>query len=541
MNEKKNEPVSKVEDLAETKERIEKEQGDETERIILSEQTPKVRLHKGVKAQKVFKRIGYILKKLKVLIILLIIAAIAFFVYRKWKTNQEMEQAMEAGSQMETATIEKRDLTDSISTTGTVEANDTRTLTSAMSDIKITSVNAEVGDEVVEGDILVTFSDEDINRTIADLQEDIAVSEQTDEIESEAQDRDYLYTYGTEANNLSSAAEKVTDALNDVYEACDAYSSAKSDRDTAESKMEEAEATYNEKQNAVPVSANEVSAAKSAYESAVSAYESAESSVTSAYNAQVSAQQTYDSAVEGQASTTRSAANSLSSADEDYQKSSLTEGDSTEELRRKLEDYQESLSDYVVTAPISGIVTSLSVESGNGFSGGDLLTIQDCDSYKISTEIDEYDIPDIELGQEVVIKTDATRDDELEGVVSFISPTATSSSSSSGVTYSVTIDVLTTDSRLKIGMSAKLNIIVDEVTDVLTVPYDAVTENADGESVIYILDDGSMGAAGSNANMGITPDNTEASDRETAEGAAAAISGSDVTEGTASDEAAGEP
>ncbi|MFT3984328.1 MAG: efflux RND transporter periplasmic adaptor subunit, partial [Lachnospiraceae bacterium] len=538
MEEKKTEPVSSIDELAEAKERIEKEQGGEMERVILSEHEPETKPHKGVKAQKVFLKIGHILNKFKVLIILIIIAVIAFFVYKNYQTKQELAQAMAMGSQLETAAIEKRDLTSSITTTGTVESQEMRTLSSAIKDTKITSVNVEVGDTVTEGEILVTFSDEDINRTIADLQEDISVSEQKDAIESETQDREYLYTYGTEASNLSSAAEKVEDALTDLQQACDAYGTAKTKRDEAKSAMESAYSAYAPYEGQT-VSANSAEASlKSTYESAKSAYESAENSVTSTYNAQVSAQKAYDSAAEGQASTTRSSANSLTSADESYQKNTLTKGDSTEDLRRQLEDYQESLSDYVVTAPISGIVTSLAVENGNGFSGGEIMTIQNCDSYTISTEIDEYDIPDIELGQEVVIKTDATRDDELEGVVSFISPTASASSGSSGVTYNITIDILTKDDRIKIGMSAKLNIIVDEKTDVLTVPYDAVTENEAGESVIYVLDSGFSGASASDDKEA----ETAAADTViTAEGAAGVLegdssadAGSAVSEDTAS-------
>lgn len=453
------------------------------------------------KMRRIFAKTGQILKKFRVLIILAVLTVIAFFVYQNYKEKQKMAQAMAMNTQLETAVIETRDLTSSITTTGTVEAQEVRTLTSAVKDIKITSVNAEVGDTVTEGDILVTFSDEDINRTIADLQEDISVSEQKEAIQSESQNREYLYTYGTEAVNMSSAAEKVEDALTSLHEACNAYGSAKTARDEAKTKMEEAYAAYSPYIGQTISANSAASGLKSAYESAVTAYNTAENKVTTTYDAQVNAQKAYDSAVESQANTTRSAANSLTSADENYQTESLTQGDSTEELRRQLEDYQESLSDYVVTAPISGIVTSSSVESGNGFSGGEIMTIQNVDSYTISTEIDEYDIPDIELGQKVIIKTDATRDDELEGTVSAISPTATANSgSSSGVTYNVTIDVLTKDDRLKIGMSAKLNIIVDEVTDVLTVPYDAVAENEAGENVIYVVDepetpDGTAGAA----------------------------------------------
>lgn len=42
-------------------------------------------------------------------------------------------------------------------------------------------------------------------------------------------------------------------------------------------------------------------------------------------------------------------------------------------------------------------------------------------------------------------------------------------------------------------MTAKLNIIVDEIQDVMTVPYDAISTNASGDSVVYIVEGGMPG------------------------------------------------
>ena len=40
------------------------------------------------------------------------------------------------------------------------------------------------------------------------------------------------------------------------------------------------------------------------------------------------------------------------------------------------------------------------------------MTIQDCSAFEIEAQIGEYDISDIEKGQKVLIKTDATRDQD---------------------------------------------------------------------------------------------------------------------------------
>ena len=258
---------------------------------------------------------------------------------------------------------------------------------------------------------------------------------------------------------MEDAQIKVDNALKDLYDACDGYGKAKRSLQAAKDE--------GQKQEDI---------------------EKLETAVNTAYQNEVKAQTAYDEALRAQAETIRSANNTLSSTNENYQKSALTKGDSTEELKQQLEDLQTSLSNCIVTAPIGGVITSLIVKSGDTYVDGEIMTIQNCENYTISAQVDEYDISELKEGMQVVIKTDATREDELEGVVSFISPTATATTgTSTDATYEVTIDILTKDDRLKLGMTAKLNIIVDEIKGVLTVPYDAISTNENGESYVTVM------------------------------------------------------
>ncbi len=122
----------------------------------------------------------------------------------------------------------------------------------------------------------------------------------------------------------------------------------------------------------------------------------------------------------------------------------------------------------------------------------------------ISTSVDEYDISKVEEGQRVAVLTEATGEDEIEGEISFVAPTTGSSSfsgttsqsaggtgmsstaSSSNSGYEVNIDIKTEDERLRMGLTAKCSIVLEEVRDVYAVPYDAIHENAEGSSVVYV-------------------------------------------------------
>ena len=81
------------------------------------------------------------------LIILAVIAGIiAFAVIKVRNAAEKLKEAME--SQPQEATITRMDITSSISTTGTIQSKDVRTLTSALSGVKIEEVNYKVGDMV---------------------------------------------------------------------------------------------------------------------------------------------------------------------------------------------------------------------------------------------------------------------------------------------------------------------------------------------------------------------------------------------------------
>nr|MCR5672082.1 efflux RND transporter periplasmic adaptor subunit [Lachnospiraceae bacterium] len=184
---------------------------------------------------------------------------------------------------------------------------------------------------------------------------------------------------------------------------------------------------------------------------------------------------------------------SFNNAKSDYtlSKGNVTANDNIKNLERQLEQNQDSLENYIVTAPISGIVTAVNAQEGNGYqaTSGALFTVQAVDIYEVTTQVDEYDINNVKVGQKVAIMTDATGEDELEGTVTFIAPTATAATGNSASnTYEVKIDIVNKDERLRLGMSAKLNILVDTHDDVLAVPYDAIEEKDGGQTVIYVVE-----------------------------------------------------
>lgn len=150
-----------------------------------------------------------------------------------------------------------------------------------------------------------------------------------------------------------------------------------------------------------------------------------------------------------------------------------------------MKDYEEQLSKCTVTAPMSGIVTAVNLEEGDLYNGTAIVTIEDTSAYEISTEIDEYEIGKIKEGQKVVIKTNGTGDEELDGTVKSIAPRATAGGTE--VTYEVIVSIDTPNELLRMDMTAKLSIILENKENVLTVPYEAVQEAEDGTYYIEVV------------------------------------------------------
>ena len=167
------------------------------------------------------------------------------------------------------------------------------------------------------------------------------------------------------------------------------------------------------------------------------------------------------------------------------QLNALSSGNSEED---KVDQYQQQLDDCTVEAPISGVISAVNIEAGDTYNGTAIVTIDDISSFEVTAQIDEYDIGKIEKGQKVVIKTNATGEEELEGTVKIISPKA--SSGGNEITYTVIISVDTPNDMLRMDMTAKLSIILESKDNVLTVPYEAVQEDESGNYYVEVT--GSM-------------------------------------------------
>lgn len=250
--------------------------------------------------------------------------------------------------------------------------------------------------------------------------------------------------------------------------------------------------TLEDLQAALPAAQAEQAAAQTAVNEAQAAYNSASGqgyslslAVDSAYNGYVTALKSLDAAIASVETQLQSSENQLDSA-----KLSAQSARETRELT--LEQMDESMEDLVITAPAAGTVTAVYATVG-GPSTGLLFVIEDVEDLVVKTTIRSYDVGQVQEGMDVTIKSDATGDASFAGTVSFIAPasqkTATGETNTANEVFDAEVKVLSQDTGLRIGMSVRLNYVLEAETGVLAVPYDAVYTNASGQSCVMAARD----------------------------------------------------
>ncbi|MBB6217382.1 RND family efflux transporter MFP subunit [Anaerosolibacter carboniphilus] len=139
-----------------------------------------------------------------------------------------------------------------------------------------------------------------------------------------------------------------------------------------------------------------------------------------------------------------------------------------------------------IKAPISGVISQKDVAIGENVSPGKMLfTIVNVDEIYVETGISERDIPNIKVGQKVVVKVDSMGEMVLEGQITHIGPVPDQQTKA----YPIKVLIKNKDQVLKPGMFATVEILLDVHKEAMAVPKSAIlTEN--DKQFIFIERDG---------------------------------------------------
>ena len=141
-----------------------------------------------------------------------------------------------------------------------------------------------------------------------------------------------------------------------------------------------------------------------------------------------------------------------------------------------MQNLQDAMNNYTITAPISGTIIEKDAKAGDAVKAGDTLCIvYDLSYLEMSINVDELQISSISVGQQVQITADAVPDKTYVGTVTRVSMKGASNGGTT--TYPVTIRIDDTDG-LRPGMNANAEIVVAQANNALVVPNAAVVRGS---------------------------------------------------------------
>lgn len=144
----------------------------------------------------------------------------------------------------------------------------------------------------------------------------------------------------------------------------------------------------------------------------------------------------------------------------------------------------DAYSNCTVKSPINGYVTSKNVAVGSiASSAAPAMTVADVSRLQINTNVSEYIVSDIKVGDSVDIFISTLGKDAYKGVIEAISPAPAAGS----LTYPIKISVKDDTGLIKAGMFAEIRIVSSQKDDTLCVPSQAVIMK-NGTATVVTLD-----------------------------------------------------
>lgn len=147
-----------------------------------------------------------------------------------------------------------------------------------------------------------------------------------------------------------------------------------------------------------------------------------------------------------------------------------------------------------VKAPIDGVIYKMNVKVGDQISMTlPMFNLATTSKLLVESSISEFDIDQISLGQEAIIKGDGF-EEVYKGKISYISPVAesvmTGQSAETVVKIKVAIEAERT--KFKPNFSANLEIRTATVQNALTIPYEAIYTTKEGLKKVFVVADNKL-------------------------------------------------
>ena len=374
------------------------------------------------------------LKKYRTILIILLIAAVAIsaFVYTR-------STKAEATTQFQTSTIERGSLTATLGATGTVRAKQSAVFIWPAAGT-VENVHVKVGDMVQANTELAALAKTSLPQSVILAQADLVSAQKA-------------------LDELLSSNTAQAEAVIALREAQEAFTKAQNWRNELENnKIDVKEIVYKKfGDRTIPVLKE-----YRAYASEATKIK-ADEDLALAKAKLDDAQRTYDFLKDGNTAEIAAA-------------------------QARVDAAQATINLAIVTAPVAATVTESHPLPGDQVSAGaTAFRLDDLTSLYVDVEVSEVDINSVAVGQPVTLTFDAILGQEYHGEVVEVAQAGTVTNGV--VNFKVTVELTDASADVRPGMTAAVNIVVEEMKDVVLVPNRAV-RLVNGERVVYLLVNG---------------------------------------------------
>lgn len=180
--------------------------------------------------------------------------------------------------------------------------------------------------------------------------------------------------------------------------------------------------------------------------------------------------------------------NGTKQVDIDTQEIAIAESDLTiKDLESKIKKYTAAMY-----SGIAGVASQINISEGSfAPSGQPAFVIVNPDKLEVKLNINEYNAKKMKAGQKVEITGDSIPDnDKITGKVRSVSPVASKNSTDSGTTETVIEVIVAIDNiteAIKPGITVSCDIQTVNITNVLSVELDMLSQDKDGNNFVYVL------------------------------------------------------
>ena len=141
----------------------------------------------------------------------------------------------------------------------------------------------------------------------------------------------------------------------------------------------------------------------------------------------------------------------------------------------------------VLVSPVNGVVTARNFDNGDMASGAILMVMQ-IQPVKVLVNESESDFTKVKIGMSVDVNVEVYGDEVFKGKVSLIHPTIDPATR----TFVTEINIPNTDSRIRPGMFARVNIDFGNVNRVVVPDQAVVKRSGSGDRSVYVYKDGKV-------------------------------------------------